>query len=372
MIRLKYCGSFPDNSGYGDSNRADVVALFCAGIDVVTEHVSQTLYKAPNGWAGSLCAQLEERELDYKVKIIHLTPDLYPNYMEDGKYHIGRLVWETDRLPKEWIGPCNKIQEIWTMTQAQAEVIKASGVTVPIHVFPEPIDVTNAEKKIEPFVIPNFNGVIFYSIFQWIERKDPYSLLTTYWKTFEGKTDVALILKTYRVGYSEGDFEKIKEDVKRWKEGLKQTHYPRVFLIKELWPTEKVWKLHKMGGIYVSTSHGEGWNRGGVEAGLVGNPIIALGKTGFVDELPQDSFFAVAGTHSPVVPQSWISWYQKGQNWLNIDTQMLSEIMLKAYTNQVATQETGKKAQSYIKDHFNYWTVGNAMKQRLEEISRFL
>jgi len=54
--------------------------------------------------------------------------------MEDGKYHIGRLPWETDVLPKDWIAPCNKMSEIWTMTADQAEIIKKSGVTTPIHV----------------------------------------------------------------------------------------------------------------------------------------------------------------------------------------------------------------------------------------------
>ncbi len=372
MIGISYCGSLKDPSGYGDSNRADVAALFAAGVDVKTETVTQTLHTTTNGWVGSLADHLEGREIDYKIKIIHLTPDLYPKYMEDGKYHIGRLVWETDKLPKVWIEPINKMNEIWTMTEAQKEVIKNSGVNVPIHVFPEPLDITNGDKKTEPLVIPNYSGVIFYAMFQWIERKDPYSLLTTYWKTFEGYEDVILLLKTFRVAYSDTDFAKIKEDIARWKAGLKQKHYPRVGLIRDLWPTEKVWQFHKMGGVFLSASHGEGWGRPMVEASLLGNPVVSIDRTGFADVFPKDVFYPVNCAPSPVVPQSWISWYQKDQNWLNIDTKDLGAMMLSIYKDQQEAKERGEKAKQFVKVNLNYWTVGNSMKQRLEEIYRFL
>lgn len=372
MIGLKIYGSFPDNSGYGDSNRADAAALFCAGIDLSLHFVPQTLETRKTGWIGDLCNHLEDRVIDYKIELLHITPDLYPKYIESGKYHIGRLVWETDKLPKEWIEPCNQMNEIWTMTEEQARIIKASGVNVPIHVFSEPLDISNANCKSQPLTVPNFNGIIFYSIFQWIERKDPYSLLTTYWKTFSGKDDVVLILKTYRVSYNESDFDMIKADIKRWKDQLKLKHYPRILLVSELWPSQKVWQLHKMGGTFVSTSHGEGWQRPAVEAGLTGNPIIATGRTGFTDVLPVDCFYPIKATPGAVIPQSWIPWYQKDQKWLNIDTIQLGETMHEVYTNQQLARERGLKAQQFIKDNFDYWTVGNAMKARLEQISSFL
>lgn len=372
MIGCKIYGSFPDNSGYGDSNRADAAALFCAGIDLSLHFVPQTLETRKTGWIGDLCNHLEDREIDYKIELLHITPDLYPRYIETGKYHIGRLVWETDKLPKEWIDPCNQMNEIWTMTEEQARIIKASGVNVPIHIFPEPLDISNANCKSQSLIVPNFNGVIFYSIFQWIERKDPFSLLTTYWKTFSGQDDVVLILKTYRVSYNDSDFQKIKDDIQRWKNQLKLKHYPPVFLISELWPTNKVWQLHKMGGTFISTSHAEGWNRPLAEAALMGNCVISTNKTGIVDLLPPNAFYPVNSTPSPVIPQSWIPWYQKDQNWLDIDTKQLGETMRQVFENEKETKERGQRASDFIKDNFNYSVVGSKMRQRLEEISRFL
>lgn len=374
---IKVVGSFPDNSGYGDSNRADVAALYTAGVDITIESVAQTLQTAPHGWVGNLCNHLEGREINYKIKLIHLTPDLYPRYLEDGEYHIGRLVHETNKLPDVWVAPCNRLNEIWTMTEGQKEIIKNSGVTVPIHVFPESLDITNLDKEMEPFQIPSFTGTVFYSIFQWIERKDPWSLLTTYWKTFEGKEDVVLILKTYKNSYTESDFNKIKEEIERWKKGLKLRHYPRVALLskdneKNLWPMDKIWKLHKMGGTFISTSHQEGWCRPAVEAMLYGNAVIAINKTGFADIVPKDFWYPVNCADAEVSVQSQIPWYTSSMRWYNIDTKGLSEAMLSCYTNNKESKEKGMKASQFVKDNFNYHTVGFQMANRLREIERFL
>lgn len=372
MIGVKYCGSLLDPSGYGSANRAFVTSLYVAGINIATEIVSQTLATTTYGWEGELVKHLEGREINHKIKIIHLTPDLYPKYMEDGKYHIGHLFWETDKLPIEWVQPCNMMNEIWTGTEGQREIIKNSGVKVPIYIFPEPLDVTNNDRNITPWVIPGSHGLIFYSIFQWIERKDPFSLLTTYWKTFEGRDDITLVLKTYRSAYTESDFNRIKEDIERWKKGLKQSHYPRVLLIKELWTSDKIIKLHKMGGVFISTSHGEGWCRPAVEASLAGNPVVSIDRTGFADFYPKDIFYPVNCATASVIPQSSIAWYQKEQNWYNIDVKHLSETMREIYNNVDEAKERGKKSKAFVEDNLNYWTVGQNMKGRLEEILRFI
>ena len=372
MIDLIYCGSALDPSGYGSANRADIVALYLSGVNIATQTVQQTLATTTYGWQGELVRHLERPLEKAKIKIIHLTPDLYPKYLEDKKYHIGRLAWETDKLPEAWIEPCNKMQEIWTMTERQKEVIKASGVTSPIHVFSEPLDVVPLEKEIEPWQIPSFTGNIFYSVFQWIERKDPWSLLTTYWKTFEGKEDVVLILKTYKTAYTDSDFNKIKEDIERWKKGLKLRHYPRVLLVKDLWTMDKIWKLHKIRGTFVTTSHGEGWQRPAVEAMLMENPVISIDKTGFADVLPKDLFYPISCAEAPVIPQSTIPWYTQNQSWFNISTQGLAEAMLTCYNNSKEAREKGMKSSQFIKDQFNYHTVGFQMANRLTEISRFL
>src|SRR5258708_31575213 len=100
---ISYAGSMADPSGYGDANRSDVASLYVNEVNLSTQIVTQTLATTTYGWQGELCKHLEMENEKAKIKIIHLTPDLYPKYMEDKKYHIGRLAWETDKLPQEWI-----------------------------------------------------------------------------------------------------------------------------------------------------------------------------------------------------------------------------------------------------------------------------
>jgi len=133
MIACRYLGSWRDHSGYGMANRNYIAALFVSGIDISTECVIQVPERATFGWTEELCEQLENRDVDFKIKIIHLTPDMYLKYKEPGKYHIGHLAWETSQLPKDWIEPCNSMDEIWTMAPHQEEAMRRSGVKVPIY-----------------------------------------------------------------------------------------------------------------------------------------------------------------------------------------------------------------------------------------------
>lgn len=371
MIKIKYVAA-PNPSGYGEAGRNFITSLFVSGVDVTTQLVSQMNDEADYGYRGALCRALENRDTGYKIKIHHLTPDLLPTYMEKGKYHIAHLFWETDKLPKAWVSPCNQANEIWTASEEQAQVIKNSGVTVPIKWFPQPIDISRAEAPISPWIIPNFNGFKFYSIFQWIDRKNPKALLTTYWKTFSGIKDVVLILKTYRNNYSDGEFTKIKDEIKRWKTELGLKHYPAVLLVRKLMNSQEVFKLHKSGDCFVSASSGEGWSIPAVEASLMGKPVIAIDKTGFADVFPKDLFYPVNWKEVQATQVPHIPWYDLSMNWWAIDEEDLADKMLKAYSNPVEVKKRGEKAAGFVKRNLDFWTVGGQMKERLQQVEKIL
>lgn len=365
---VKYTGTFTDYSGYGQANRNFITALFLANIKTTTELVVQVQERGKFGWIGELCKALENNLIRYKIKIIHLTPDMYPRYMEAGKYHIGHLFWETDRLPKTWVAPCNQMDEIWTASEKQAQMIKASGVKVPIYWFPQPVEVTAAYKNLTPYTLNGFNGFLFYSIFQWIERKNPKALVQAYWKAFSGKTDVGLLLKTYRVNYSPEENQLIKEDIYRWKQEVKLDHYPRIFMLKKLMATPDMFRLHATGDAYVTTTRGEGWCIPAVEAMLMGNPVIGLDKTGFADYMSEETYFPCKTKEEQVVQVPWIPWYTEEQNWLEISEPDLIKQMQWVYNNQIKAKEVGSKAREFVEENFNFWAVGAKMRERLEEI----
>lgn len=364
----RYLGSWRDYSGYGMANRNFITALYVAGVDVSTECERQVSEKGEFGWTEKLCEQLEGREIDFKVKIIHLTPDNYSRYFEKGKYHIGHLFWETDLLPKEWVDPCNRMNELWTASEQQAEVFRNSGVKVPIKCFPETLDVSYGEKNIVPYEIQNFKGLKFYSIFQWIERKNPRALLTSYWQAFEGKKDVCLIVKTYGQNYSDAEFDRIKKEVFEWKKQLNLTHYAKVFLVRKLMTTDEIYRLHQTGDCFVFTSRGEGWGIPVTEAIIRNKPIIGLNKTGVFDFLDKDSYYPCETFSSEVTTDTSNKWYVAPQKWLDISSGDLVRNMLKVYNDYPEAREKATKARDFVKTNFNYWKVGQAMANRISEI----
>lgn len=372
MISAKYLGPFQDHSGYASACRNFIASLSFAGVDVTTELIAQTPEKSTYGWVDNFTSSLKDRDILYKVKFLHVTPDLYPKYMEKGKYHIGHLFFETDQLPKSWVEPCNKMNEIWTASEQQAQMIKKSGVTVPIHSFPQPIDISKLGKFSSPYKIPNFEGLLFYSIFQWIERKNPKTLLQTYWKTFSGKEDVGLLIKSYRITYGENEFQKIKDDIKAWKAELNLPHYPKVFITKKLFRTDEIFRIHETGDCFVTTSHGEGWQVPVVEASLMGKPVIGIDKTGAFDYLPRENYYPCSTKESKVIEVSHIPWYESYMKWLDINEKELSDHMLSVYNDKLEAKKKGLKAQEFVKENFNYNAVGMKMRERLEEIYRFL
>ena len=115
---ILYCSSANSPSGYGNAARQDITALYNVGVDISCQTIYQMPERISYGWQGELCINLENRNIPYKIKVTHLTPDTALNYMEKGKYHILRLFWETDKLPQGWADICNQISEIWTSSSA--------------------------------------------------------------------------------------------------------------------------------------------------------------------------------------------------------------------------------------------------------------
>lgn len=368
MLNVKYTGTFGDYSGYGDANRMDISSLFTAGINLTTESIRQVAEKNNYGIPENIALGLADRDIPYKIKILHITPDMYPRYKENGIYNIGRLAWETNRLPNVWVAACNDMQEIWTMSEQMADMIRRSGVKRQISVFPEPIFTPKGEENIKSFETQYKKDFFFYSIFQWIPRKNPRALLRAYWKSFEGNDNITLLLKTYRVNYSEGEFNLLKDELENYRKELKLKHYPKIYLIKKLLNNNEMWKLHKTGDCYVNGSSGEGWNRPLQEAMLLGKPTISGNNGGITDWMPNNYYYSVKSNLAPVTVVNHIAWYQPPQEWKEIDEGDLGAKMMEVYKNYEYAKEIGLKAKEYVMENFSWQKVGMEMKKRLEEI----
>ena len=372
-MNLKYTSPAKDYSGYGEASRHDIGALVSAGVEVTTEIPQYVLEIGEFGRLGSLAQDLEERELEYNIKILHVTPNVYGKYFEAGKYHIGRAFWETDRVPDDFAKALQAVDEIWTGSEFNADAIRRAGVTKPIYIIPEAIDTDIDIDAIEPLNHASVDRFNFYSVFEWTERKNPTALLEAFWTEFKEEEKVGLVLKTYVDNFTPEKKREIRDYVKQIKKRLGLTDsYAPAFVYSGLLQRDEMYRFHKSFDCFVSAHRGEGWGIPQMEAMLMGKPIISTGCGGIHEYLtdkedahllPYNLIPVRANTRNQ-------KWYAKNQNWADIDIMDLRKAMREVYRNQVEAGLMGKKAQKTVKEKFSLPVVGKLMRERLKQIGR--
>src|SRR3990167_2764320 len=364
---IKYVGNWADHSGMGEASRNYILALNKAGVDLSTERISHVSEFADYGEGYELASQLENRDNNYKVKIVHMTGNLFLNYLEPLKYHIAHLFWEVDRMDKEWVWNTNLADEVWTGSEYTKNALVKSGVNKPIYIFPQPVKVIH-EEILEPVKLPGHKGTLFYSIFQLIERKNPKTLIKAYLEEFQDHDDVSLLIKTFGLNYSTEETEKIKKDIDTWKKEFNLPKNPRIYLDCALHNQHDMHRLHKSGDIFVSPHRGEGWGIPLAEAMVMGNPVITTGLGGITEWLNKDTAHLIKFKMINVFNMNYVPWYNEEQKWADVDIMDLRGKMRHFYEHPEIAKEMGQKAQEMVRNSFNYETVGNQLAGRLNEI----
>lgn len=365
-MKIAYFGSWPDHSGYGEANRNFIYALYKAGVDVVTQRMSYVKETTDYGELLGICDKLCTGKDDYQVRILHITPDQYFHHIEPGKYHIGHLFWETDRIPAIWAWNCNRMDEIWTGSEANKKALITSGVRVPIHIFPQPVYFQ--ERIYDPFIITAHSGYFFYSIFEWTERKNPEALLRAFYTEFNGCSDVSLLIKSFRDGYGLQKRQYVVDQLKQIKEEYGSKASPKVFFCGELLTNSDMFRLHATGDCFVSTHCGEGWGRPQTEAMVMGRPIISTNAGGIHEYLNNKVAMLIDGKVVPVTEDPERQWYTKDQNWVEIDELELRKKMRWAYDHQDLARKMGQEGKQFVLNEFDPEKIGLLMKKRLDEI----
>lgn len=365
-IGVKVISPALDYSGYAESSRNLLMALNKVGVGLTTANVHYQSLPLDLGESGRLAAESEGKQIDYNKIIIETTPDNFHRYLEPMKYHIGRFYWETDKLHENFVWGCNHVDEIWISTPSHKKSFVKDGVKVPIVSIPDCMD--TSFKRHVPYRIREHKGFLFYSMFQWTPRKNPEALVKTYWKTFEGKEDVSLLLKTYRVDFSPEEKNAIRNDIDIWKSEMKLKHYPRLLLCLNPMGRNEIMRLHATGDCFVSAHRGEGWGYPQMEAMVSGKPIISTNYEGIHEWINDSVGWLLPYKLVPVSGMNWIPWYKDDQNWAEVDTKALAQAMRTAYTWQGKTREKGKAARKMVEEKFSYEAVGKLILKRLKQI----
>lgn len=373
-MRIKYCGPAKDYSGYGEANRHDIAALVSAGCDVSVELTRHCLEISEFGDLGAMVDELAVKRTPYDFKILHTTPNIYGQFIEPGKYHIGRVFWETDKLPPDFAAGAQLCDELWTGSEFNAQAIRNAGVTKPIYIIPEAIAIHNDTVDLKPFTIPHTDTFKFYSIFEWTERKNPKALIEAYLREFTENDKVSLTIKTYVDNFTPDKKNLIEQEVNNIKTSLDLDSYPPIYLMLDLMDRNQIYRFHKTFDCFVSTHRGEGWGIPQMEAMAMGNPIISTACGGIHEHLT-DNYDALLAKFKMVPVENNTrnqQWYRPEQNWASVDVDDFKARMRWAYENKAHFETMGGRAEQTVIEKFDIHVVGQLMLDRLRAIEKML
>jgi glycosyltransferase involved in cell wall biosynthesis len=322
------------------------------------------------GETGEILRGLVNNNINYNIVLIHLTPEFWEQHHEPNKVNVGYVVWETSRTHPDWPKWINgNVNALMVGCDWNVEVFKNSGVKVPIYSVPHGIDFTEFENLV-PYRIKGVrdDSFKFYNVSQFTERKNPMSLIKSYWAAFQNDENVALILKTYRANFNDGEKNAIRDTIKRLKNVTPMDSYPPIYLVLDMLSRNEVLGLHTTGDCFVSLDRGEGFGLGGFEAGACGNSIIITGIAGALEYAKPEHSYLVNYTLTPVSGMPWSPWYRGDQMWAQPDDHHAIELMKYVYAHQNESKEKGKLLRQYIKDELSWDKVSDKMLESINKL----
>ena len=353
-MSIKYI-SYGDTTGYGLSGLAYLRGLLNLGLDVQW----QPVFWGAQGlqfWTPGMDPQLLEamrasavdpalRDLpailarsaaprEHAVVVAHLVPEYLGACLEPGKRNYAYCTWEADRIPAHWPAILNRFDGVLVPSTFNAEVFRAGGVTVPVHVVPHirrhAIDDVTPARRAELRQRLGFQPQhhVFYTIGAWMLRKDLPRLVEAFLQEFTADEPVALCIKTstrpvhHPLPHEQGktSLELVQESIRAFAARTGRSALPPVGVLAGD-GIDGGWIdcLHSLGDTYVSLARAEGWGMGAFEAAALGRPVLMTGWSGQLDYLGRDHPGLIGGSLEPI---DWPGTsYTTDQRWAVADIQ---------------------------------------------------
>jgi glycosyltransferase involved in cell wall biosynthesis len=322
--------------------------------------------------------RLSKREIPKNgdvVTVIHRDPGRYNNFMPMNpvEYVIGRSMYETDRIPSDWLSNCNswKIDKIWVPTEFNRKTFSDSGVnSTKLDVIPELVDTDHFNPAIHSalYSITQEEGPFkFLSVMKWEPRKAWDVLLRAYFDEFRGddNSKVVLYFMSRLDTTAKELYDKFVEDYIKEKELEDNESLPKVILLNTMFPETKLPSLYKSVDCLVVPSHGEGWGLPLVEAMAMSLPVIATNWSGPTAFMNADNSFlvSVSGLESATT---------MGHQWATPDLSSLKSQMRLVFKDSNEVAKRSKQARKDIVEKFSLGAVGNIVISKLKEIQEKL
>ena len=264
-----------------------------------------------NGWANvpPEISKLSSISLNNPAFLGYTVPSRLPQIGAKTKFLIYN--YESSILPSGWSSIINKHADmVLPASSYSAEVMARSGVSRDkIKVYPYGVDTSIFNVNQEKLFVPKDKFNFLYCAIPHA-RKGIDILFDTFLKTFSGRDDVRLILKTVR----RNDKVKAPAFVINIRETLSVARafagvgdLPEIMILDGDYGPEELASLYNSAHAYVAPSRSEGFGMTVLEAMACGVPVIATAYSAHSDFLNNDNSFMVGVTErpAPATMQYW-------------------------------------------------------------------
>jgi len=290
---------------------------------------------------------------DNAVQIFHCIPPMQKRRKKHNKITIGIGIFETGKVPKYWVDILNQNTAVLAPSQFNVNILKESGVTVPIFYIPHCIDMAefcpgDSFKNVEKFK--------FLFIGSWKRRKGYQELLTAWCEEFIDD-DVELIIKTDKVN-------KAKSYVKRL--------IPRpdnITILDRVIMENEMPDFIRSVSCLVLPTKGEGFGLPCLQAMACGVPVLVTDYSGCKDYANNDTAFLLKpeGIVTKKVMDNIPQFFN--QKWAYVSVKQIRKKMRYIFENPQEIPKKTEAALSFVRSRFSLGYVSGLFDEMFSQIS---
>lgn len=355
--------------GYAYITRQTVVWLHRAGLPVELDHLGDAnreyVASIPLPHLHSLKSAMDSNARDGVCILCH--QPAFPEVADfaqavrwrrpEQSAYVGLTMFETTRMPAHWVGPCNRMDEVWVPSRFNVETFAEAGVHpdrlrrvgfgIDARLY-NPDDIVPAE-------IAGRRSFMFLSVFQWHARKGWRVLVESFGRAFTRQDDVCLVIKTSPARRGDPSAE---EQMNGFLSsiGLSREACAPIILIEDSLGEEDMRRLYRAADAFCLPTRGEGWGIPFMEAMAMGLPTIGTRWSGHLDFMTDDNSYLVDIRGLIDVEEDMIRFNPEyaGLRYADPDPEHLTHFMRRVFEDRDAARRIGLKAREDIRNTWRH------------------
>lgn len=279
---------------------------------------------------------------------------------------VGRTMFETDRLPSEWVVRLNEMTEVWVPSRFNRETFIRSGVhEQKIRVVPGTLDESvYSRDRVTPYPLDGAKKFRFLSVFDWSIRKGWDVLLQAYMETFTALDDVSLILKITRINEP---LANVHEEIHRLKSKLGRSSCPHIIVLDSRMTEDEMIGLYAACDAFVLPTRGEGWGRPFMEAMAMQLPVIGTNWSGQLEFMNAENSYLIEVERLSPVPDTMPPHFH-GHMWAEPSTEHLKQLMQHVVLHPEEARARGRLARESLFPGFALRQTGRRLYERFRDL----